>query len=225
MISFPILVSVSEQIVTQLRNEILSGCYPAGTSLREIALAERFGVSRAPIRKVLQQLTQEGLLIGKRNCGVTVAPPPPDSVRELLLPMRARIETYALGLCYDSLTDDDYRRWQGILNRLKLACEEGDHVAILGRDADFHRFILERSNRDDLLPIWMPIMARIQMFREEGNRSHDDLMAIHALHNFLLETIRSGKRAGLKALEEHVVNGAFNDNFLRRWYARKPAGK
>lgn len=221
MLSSQPLVSVSEQITAELRNELLSGCYTAGTPLREVALAERFGVSRAPIRKVLQQLVQEGLLSGKRNCGVTVAPPPPQAVRELLLPMRARIESYALEQCYDDLTDDDFCRWQAILNRLRLACEERDSVGMLGRDSDFHRFILLRSGQGDLLPIWTPIMARTQVYREEGNRAHLDPMAVHGIHAALFDVFRAGnRRAALEALVEHVVDGPFNENCRRRWYAR-----
>ena len=68
--------TIREQIADHIRADILSGQLLEGEQLREQLLAERFGVSRGPIRDVLLQLTQEGLLISKRNCGVRVGPAP-----------------------------------------------------------------------------------------------------------------------------------------------------
>ena len=62
--------SVREQITDRLRDDILSGRLAEGERLQEAKLAERFGVSRGPIREVLAQLTHEGLVEAKPNCGV-----------------------------------------------------------------------------------------------------------------------------------------------------------
>jgi DNA-binding GntR family transcriptional regulator len=40
----------AQTVYADLRGQILSGALPPGTPLREIALAERFGVSRTPVR-------------------------------------------------------------------------------------------------------------------------------------------------------------------------------
>ena len=59
--------SIREQIAEHIRSDIFSGKLDEGEQLRETPLAERFGVSRGPIRDVLLQLSQEGLLISKPN--------------------------------------------------------------------------------------------------------------------------------------------------------------
>ena len=86
-----------EQIVERLRGEILSGRLTEGTPFREVELSERFGVSRGPIREALQQLTHEGMLVSLRNCGVRVAPDPPDSIRQLVVPIRQTIGSSRCG--------------------------------------------------------------------------------------------------------------------------------
>ena len=45
------------QIITQLRKDIYAGRLVAGEKLSEVSLAERFNVSRTPIREALHQLT------------------------------------------------------------------------------------------------------------------------------------------------------------------------
>src|SRR5262249_46673158 len=60
------------QIVRRLRDDILSGRLPEGQHLSEAHLASGFGVSRGTIREALVQLTNEGLLVARPNCGVRV---------------------------------------------------------------------------------------------------------------------------------------------------------
>ena len=71
----PVYRTMREQIADRIRSDVLSGRIESGTSLREIPLAKQYGVSRAPVRDALLQLTQEGLLEAKPNCGVRVSPP------------------------------------------------------------------------------------------------------------------------------------------------------
>ncbi|MGH1460760.1 MAG: GntR family transcriptional regulator [Neptuniibacter sp.] len=51
-----------QQILTTLRQMILSGEFAAGARLAEIPTAEKLGVSRTPIRIAFRALEQEGLL-------------------------------------------------------------------------------------------------------------------------------------------------------------------
>ncbi|WP_199512480.1 GntR family transcriptional regulator [Nucisporomicrobium flavum] len=49
-------------VVQQLRKEILSGDLPAGTVIKDAALAARLGVSITPVREAIAQLSVEGLI-------------------------------------------------------------------------------------------------------------------------------------------------------------------
>jgi DNA-binding GntR family transcriptional regulator len=215
--------NVSEQIAAQLRLELMTGGFRPGESLREEALAERFGVSRHPIRKVLQQLVQDGFLVAKRNCGVRVAAPPGKHVCELLSPMRAQMETYALRLAFDRLQSENFRGFEPILARLRFACEQGDAAAVWDRDFEFHKYLLEAAELQDVIPIWLSITGRLRDFHATAIGMLDDLLCVHFVHQALVETFRSGdlERAAA-ALAEHVVNGKFNVEAKYR-FKRKPA--
>jgi DNA-binding GntR family transcriptional regulator len=198
--------SVREQITDRLREDILSGRFAEGERLQEGKLAERFGVSRGPIREVLAQLTHEGLLETKPNCGVKVAPSDSESVRELIVPIRRLIETFALKHFFDEINEHDFVAWESILHHLKSACERKDLAAIIQHDLAFHRSILTRAGVPTLLSIWQTIVARIRRhFRHATAHYGENLLKIYEEHRRLVEVIRSGDReAAVKALEEHI---------------------
>lgn len=56
----------------RLREMILAGELPAGARIAELAIVERLGVSRTPIRAALMRLEQEGLLQALPNGGYAV---------------------------------------------------------------------------------------------------------------------------------------------------------
>ena len=61
-----------EAVTLALREMILSGEIAAGARVPEVSLAERFGVSRTPVRLALQVLEAEGLVSSALNRGFTV---------------------------------------------------------------------------------------------------------------------------------------------------------
>jgi DNA-binding GntR family transcriptional regulator len=202
-----IVRGVREQIVTRLRNEILSGRLADGERLSEATLAERFGVSRGPVREAFVQLTHEGLLVAKPNCGVRVAPAAPDSVRKLVIPIRRTIETYALRLIFDDLDAADFTALDGILDRMELACRRGDWAGTVEPDIAFHRYILERTGQPDLLAIWTTLVARVRRHFQRVHRTHQDPpIDVYARHKALVEVFKAGgKEAAVKALEGHIA--------------------
>jgi GntR family transcriptional regulator, vanillate catabolism transcriptional regulator len=66
--------SASQAVKAQLRlrEMILAGELPGGARIAELALVERLGVSRTPIRSALMRLEQEGLLEALPNGGYAV---------------------------------------------------------------------------------------------------------------------------------------------------------
>jgi DNA-binding GntR family transcriptional regulator len=203
----PLVFSLREQIADQLRSDVLCGRLAEGERLSEIKLVERFGVSRTPIREALQQLRQEGLLEGRANVGVKVARRPPDSIRELVVPIRRSVETFALRSFFGTLRADDFRQWKEILEQLKLACKARDWPAIAEHDIAFHRYIIRRADQRDLEAIWMSLLARVRShFWETQRRRYKDPLEIYREHVQIIEVFKSGDvEAAVKILEENIA--------------------
>src|SRR5215475_4676467 len=64
--------TLRETIVESIRSAITDGIYPPGTPLAEVELAQRFKVSRGPIREALIQLQSEFLVRSYPNRGTFV---------------------------------------------------------------------------------------------------------------------------------------------------------
>ena len=61
------------QLAKVLEDEIATGELSPGTRLEEVALADRFGVSRTPIREALHLLSASGLIDLRPRRGAVVA--------------------------------------------------------------------------------------------------------------------------------------------------------
>ncbi|MAT16368.1 MAG: exonuclease [Planctomyces sp.] len=196
---------LGEQIVERLREDIFSGRIAEGEWLREVDLAERFSVSRGPIRDALRQLSWEGIVQTDRNRGAQVAASAPNEIQELIIPLRRTIEGYAVRLFWDNLTDADFERWEAILETMKKACRERDFATASEQDIAFHRFLVERANSPDLLAIWSVIVARVRRHFRESHQRYDNPMDIYREHTPLLEAFRTGdKQQAILLLEEHI---------------------
>lgn len=193
--------SIPEQIVTQLRLDILSGVLAAGQPLREADLAESFNVSRGPVREVLRMLTQEGLLVATPNKGVTVANRPSSEARSLIVNLRTTIETYSLAQLFDHITDKDIAEWEGNLEALRRACIHGDTAQLVEQDLQFHGSILRSHDDHEIYSLWLPIAHRMLIHYDR----HGDLMESYSEHKRILDAIKDGNCEGaLKALDDNI---------------------
>ena len=193
--------TIREQIADRLRRDVLSGQLDSGAPLREEALAQRFGVSRGPIRDALIQLTQEGLLVAKPNCGVRVREAPSAQVQKLVVDMRRRIEALALRQGFDRIAGEGLPRLEGTVDAIKAACGEEDVPSLVEHDMAFHRAIVEMAEDEDLVAIWLPIVVRMMLHYSR----HGDLMESYREHAAVVDAIRAkDRRAAVAALKENI---------------------
>ncbi|MFC7455888.1 GntR family transcriptional regulator [Brachybacterium sp. GCM10030267] len=80
------------RIAGDLREAIITGALAPGERLREVALAQQFGISRVPVREALRELATDGYVQLRPNAGARVAEPEHEDMR-VLFDMRIVLET------------------------------------------------------------------------------------------------------------------------------------
>src|SRR5688500_2920250 len=96
-------------IADSLRDEILRGVIEPGAPLRQEELAERFQVSRIPVRDALLRLESQGLVHVYSNRGAFVISLSADEVREIY-DMRILLEGDLIERAVPRMTAEDWRR-------------------------------------------------------------------------------------------------------------------
>lgn len=94
----------ADLIADELEEMILTGSFEDGDRLDEIRLAEKFGVSRTPVREAFQRLVASGLAIQIPRRGVFVALPGPVELVEMFETM-AEIEAVCARLAAMRISD------------------------------------------------------------------------------------------------------------------------
>jgi DNA-binding GntR family transcriptional regulator len=179
--------TLSSAIVERLRRGILAGRYPAGTQLRQDALAAEFAVSRIPVREALFQLVAEGLVRVEPHKGAVVAGfelPEIDDVFELRVLLEPRLlersvprlqaadyeDIETLDAAFDeAIARHDVARWGELNEQLHMSLYR--HAA-LPRTQAIVSALLQSSDR----------YTRVQMNRDatlgRAQREHRRLIAL-----------------------------------------------
>lgn len=195
------ILSVREQIADQIRSDIISGDLAPDTKLNEQALADRFGVSRGPIRDVLLQLTKEGLLVTRPNVGASVNKMLGPGMQKLMVDIRRRIEIYAARKVMGELTDEDFASMQTILGVFETAFKDGDFTEVTKSDIAFHQFLVEKAGGEELVNLWYPVVLRMRM----NYKRLDDAQHGVEEHHQIVEALKEGdSKAAVAALRANI---------------------
>lgn len=132
-----------------LSDALLSARIAPGAPLREVALAEVFGVSRERVRKALQRLGAERLLelIPKR--GAFAAAPTLDQAREVYEARRI-LEGGIAGHLAQTLDEPTARALAEHISAEQAAVADGDRAASIRLSGEFH-LMLARATRNALV--------------------------------------------------------------------------
>ena len=163
-----------EAVSDQLRDEILDGRLPAGSRLVETELAERFGVSRGPIRDALTELARAGLAVDLPRRGTFVSSLTETDLEEVYVIRRA-IEEAAVGLAIARAGEGDIAEMFEVLAEAETAYEGDDLAAAWDADMAFHRSYCRLSGNGRILALFDHLASQTVLLMRTALAAHESL--------------------------------------------------
>lgn len=144
--------NIASTIHDTLKDEIRMGILPSDTPLREIELAERFGVSRTPIREALHRLSSEKLIRLVPNVGAFVGMFTWEDAREIFA-IRQVLEAFSGSLTAQSISPESLADLDTLVAEMQLANQEKKIEAYAEADERFHALINNSCGNKNLIQL------------------------------------------------------------------------
>lgn len=199
------MTSAADDISERLEMEIIEGKLKPGTRLEEPALAERFGVSRTPVREALQRLSASGLVELKPRRGTQVGNP---SIRRIveMFEVMAELEAVCARLCARRVTPELITKLRNWLDRCEIAAESGDVSAYYDANHSFHNEIYRGSGNGFLCEQAEALHLRLTPFRRQQLRVPRRLRQSFTEHAEIIAAIEAGdEKKAESAQRSHIV--------------------
>ncbi len=155
---------MDEGIFQTLRADIISHKLRPGQVIREDELANRFGVSRTPIREMLRRLEREDLVEVIPNRGVFVSELTTRDIEEVL-DIRLSLEPAAAWAAAKKMTDSQQAELEEINRMLGSAVETQDSITSFEADSRLHDLILDAAGNTRARRIINNLMGQILRIR------------------------------------------------------------
>ncbi|MGW5426547.1 GntR family transcriptional regulator [Streptomyces sp. NPDC004059] len=185
-----------------IRDAIVAGEIEPGAVVRDADLAERLGLSRAPVREAFSRLVDEGLLESKPQSYTRVTPLVAADVRDAAAVVGAMHELVTRG-AVPRLRPADVAEMRAANERFAAAVRAGDVDEALRADDDLHDVLVRAAgNRAAAATVarYTPLIRRLerQRFGEGGScRSA-------GLHERLIEACAGGDVDGAVRVTERI---------------------
>ena len=202
--------SVVDLAYERIRDLVLSGELAPGARLGQVELAERFGISRTPVREALRRLAGEGLVDPLSNRGFRVADLGLEAVLRRL-EVRALLEPGIARLAAERRSGRDIEGLDG-----SIAREERARSGLAAHDAsrDFHIALARATGNEELVRVleslWLVEVGRRLLWRRSvaSDWQRDDVRE----HREIAAAVAEGRSEDAARLMAEHVSGA-----MRHW--------
>jgi len=195
-----------EHVHRTIREAILDGRLPPGTTMSQVTLAEELGVSRTPLREALRMLQNEGLVHSELNRRVRVSELSISDLEQLYA-IRLPLEAAALRLSLPGMTPEHLAHLEGHMAEMAHFAEEQDYTRWYIPHRAFHEALTAGAGKRvrDLLTELFDHAERYRRFHM--GRSFSD--RTQAEHRAILDAVKAGEgKPAAARLTEHLARSA-----------------
>jgi len=197
-------ITRAEELRLQLADEIVRGALPPGGALDETEIAQRFNVSRTPVREALRQLAASGLVEARAHRGAVVARPSPDRLTGMFEAM-AELEALCAGLAAERMPAAARQGLEAVHEELRLLSYAGNPERFHEVNERFHNAIYAGSQNGYIAEMALATRVRVRPFRRAQFRNLGRLAKSQLEHDRVVVAIMRGDRVGAAAaMRAHI---------------------
>lgn len=194
-----------EQMVRSIADMIVTGSLVPGEKLDEISLADRFDVSRTPVREALRELGAMGL-VGREPNRSAVVTNVSGSYLHSMFEAMAELEAICARLSAERMTVDERRTLEldhRASTRLVRLGAEDDYASY---NTEFHTQLYRGAHNDHIFELVTQTRARLAPFRRAQFRLPGRLAKSFNEHDVIVTAImRADADAASRAAYAHVA--------------------
>lgn len=194
----------AERLRLQISDEIVRGELPPGIPLDEMELAQRFKVSRTPVREAIRLLVASGLVDARPHRSAVVARPDKGQLVGMFEAL-CELEMICAGLAAERMTKPERAELQRLHAALRVTVERGETLRYYELNVDFHSVIYAGSHNAYLEKITTETRARIAPFSRAQFTTLGRLERSYTEHDAVVAAILAGNRAEAAAAMRHHI--------------------
>ena len=177
-------------VFNTLRKAILKGELKPGERLMEIALAERLGVSRTPVREAMRKLELEGLVVMIPRRGAQVANITEKDLNDVL-EVRIALENLSIENACARMTEEQLAELKRAGRYFEETIKEGNLVKLAEADVAFHEVIYKASDNRRLNQVLNNLREQIYRYRVEYLKEEETRNVLVKEHEEIYEAIKN----------------------------------
>ena len=154
-------LSFRDEVYLALKKSIITLDLQPEERLNDKELAERFEISRTPVREALKRLEDEGLVESLPGSTTRVAPLKLEEAKHAFTVVAA-LHALAARLAGSLLKKEDVEKLKSSNKTLQRAIEEKDVLKAIEADEMFHNVFLERAGNPEIVIALERSLSKIQ---------------------------------------------------------------
>src|SRR3954470_5270331 len=181
--------TAQEAVLTELRRAIAAGELAPGEQVLQDALADRFGVSRVPLREALKILEGEGQVTYRPHRGYFIAELDLEDLREVYR-IRDLLESEAVVAAVARLTEDELDSLAQALDDIDEAAATDDISGMARANRRFHLRIVEAAGMPRLSRLVRILWDATDVYRARYYADAAHRSDVHAEHAAIMKALR-----------------------------------
>jgi DNA-binding GntR family transcriptional regulator len=193
-----------DEVLRLIEQAVMDHRLPPGTKLKEVQLAQVFGVKRGTIRKVLARLVHSRLVDRLPNKGATVARPSVKEAHDLFAARRA-IECTILEILAVRITPTQIQQLRKMLDEEQRCYQNDDTQRAIALSVEFHQVLASMADNSVMQGFLNEIIRRTPLVILTHLSDSTQNQCRNQEHDAIVDALENGDaKKAMHIMDQHL---------------------